>query len=128
MRLRLSLLLLGLWSFAAHAGPIEVPGYGISLSLIASIAVISALLFGLVGGFAIRAQRQKLVSGDATLIGIIGEMQTDVGNEGWAQVQGERWQVKSRAALRRGQKVRVLARNGLVLEVEPVETENGSNA
>lgn len=105
----------------------ELPGFGIPLSLIASIAVVSALLFGLVGGFAIKSRRQKLVSGDAILIGSQGEMLTDAGNQGWAQVQGERWLVKSGSPLKRGQQVRVLARNGLVLEVEPVETDNGSN-
>lgn len=106
----------------------EIPGFGIPLSLIASIAVVSALLFGLVGGFAIKAQRQKLVSGDAVLIGSVGEMQTDASNEGWVQVHGERWLVKSDRPLKRGQLVRVLARNGLLLQVEPVETEIGSNA
>jgi membrane-bound serine protease (ClpP class) len=106
----------------------ELPGFGIPLSLIASIAIISALLFGLVGGFAIKAQRRQVVSGDATLIGSIGEMQTETGKERWARVHGESWLVESRSPLKRGQKVRVIARNGLLLEVEPVETENGSNA
>lgn len=105
----------------------ELPGFGIPLSLIASIAVVSAVLFGLLGGFAIKAQRQKLVSGDAVLIGSIGAMQTDASNEGWAQIHGEHWRVKSGSPLRRGQKVRVIARNGLLLEVEPVETVNGNN-
>jgi membrane-bound serine protease (ClpP class) len=106
----------------------ELPGFGIPISLIASIAVVSALLFGLVGGLAVKAQRREVVSGDAALIGNIGEMQTATGNEGWALVHGENWLVKSGHPLSRGQKVRVIARNGLLLEVEPVETENGSNA
>lgn len=106
----------------------DLPGFGIPLALIASIAVVSALLFGLVGGFAIKAQRQKLVSGDATLVGSIGEIQAGDGNEGWVLVHGENWLVKSGRPLMRGQKVRVVARNGLLLEVEPVETETGSNA
>ena len=43
--------------------------------------------------------------------------------EGWALVGGESWQVRSRTPLRLGQKVRVLARDGLTLQVEPMETE-----
>ncbi|MHB1290994.1 MAG: NfeD family protein [Sulfuricella sp.] len=101
----------------------ELPGFGIPLELIVAIAVASALLLGLVGGMALKARRRRVVSGDEELIGSIGEMLEDAETEGWARVHGENWRVQTRSPLQRGQKVRVLARDGLVLRVEPVEAK-----
>lgn len=102
----------------------ELPGFGIPLELIVAIAVVSALLLGLVGGMALKARRRQVVSGDEGLIGSIGEMLEDAETEGWARVHGESWKVQTRTPLLRGQKVRVLVRNGLLLRVNPVEADN----
>ncbi len=101
----------------------ELPGFGIPLELIVAIAVASALLLGLVGGMAIKARRRRVVSGDEELIGSVGEMLEDTETEGWARVHGENWRVQARSPLQRGQKMRVLARDGLVLQVKPMEAE-----
>ncbi|MBU1689300.1 MAG: nodulation protein NfeD [Gammaproteobacteria bacterium] len=101
----------------------EVPGFGIPLELIITIAVVSALLLGLVGGMALKARQRRVVSGDEGLIGSAGEMLDDAETEGWARVHGENWRVQTRTPLQRGQKVRVLARDGLVLQVKPMEAE-----
>jgi membrane-bound serine protease (ClpP class) len=100
----------------------ELPGFGIPLGLIVSIAVTSALLLGLVGGMALKARQRQAVSGDKALIGSIGEMLDDAATEGWARVHGESWRVQTLSPLQRGQKVCVLARNGLVLQVRPLDT------
>jgi membrane-bound serine protease (ClpP class) len=102
----------------------ELPGFGIPLELIVAIAVVSALLLGLVGGMALKARRRQVVSGDEGLIGSIGEMLEDAETEGWARVHGESWLVQTRTPLLRGQNVRVLVRNGLLLKVNPVEADN----
>lgn len=98
----------------------EVPGFGIPLSVIITTAVASALLiFGIIA-MAVRARRRALVSGDAMLVGSQATLLDLVANDpysGWVQLQGERWQVRSEAPLRSGQRVRVLARNGLMLDV-----------
>lgn len=101
----------------------ELPGFGIPLELIVAIAVASALLLGLVGGMALKARQRQKVSGDEALIGSIGEMLEDAATEGWARVHGESWRVQLGSPLQRGQKVRVLARNDLVLQVKPMEAE-----
>ncbi|MCY1518181.1 hypothetical protein D9M68_528900 [compost metagenome] len=98
----------------------EVPGFGIPLSVIITTAVASALLIFAIIGMAVRARRRALVSGDAGLVGsqttLLG-LEVDDPYSGWVQLQGERWQVRSEAPLRSGQRVRVLARNGLLLDV-----------
>ncbi len=97
----------------------ELPGYGIPLGLIVSLAVISALLLALTGNLALRARRRRVVSGEETLIGAAGEMLADTDGAGWALVQGENWRVRTAQPLRQGQQVRVTARDGLVLQVVP---------
>ena len=39
--------------------------------------------------------------------------------QGWVSLQGERWQVRSGEPLQVGQRVQVLARDGLTLRVSP---------
>ncbi|MCO6059136.1 nodulation protein NfeD [Pseudomonas sp. MOB-449] len=98
----------------------EVPGYGIPLSLIITMALSSALVIFAILAMAVRARRRALVSGDAGLVGsqaILLDLTVDDPRSGWVQLQGERWQVRSESPLRSGQRVRVLARNGLLLDV-----------
>jgi membrane-bound serine protease (ClpP class) len=47
-------------------------------------------------------------------------MLEDADTQGWARVHGERWQVRGAQPLKRDQRVRVTARDGLVLTVVPV--------
>ncbi|MDP2784689.1 MAG: nodulation protein NfeD [Sulfurimicrobium sp.] len=105
----------------------ELPGFGIPLELIVAIAVASALLLGLAGGMAIKARRRRVVSGDEELIGSVGEMLEDAETEGWARIHSENWRVQTRSPMQRGQKVCVLARNGLVLQVQPMEAETNGH-
>jgi membrane-bound serine protease (ClpP class) len=102
----------------------ESPGFGIPVGLIVFIAAVSATVLALIGSMALKARRKKGVSGDDALVGSFGLMQSDAAIEGWALVGGENWQVRTRTPLRFGQKVRVLARDGLTLQVEPTETES----
>lgn len=101
----------------------ELPGYGIPIGLIVAIAVLSAVLIVAVAGMALKARRRAVVSGAEELIGGLAEVLEDTPAEGWARIHGENWWVVSKAPLRRGQKVRVLARTGLVLEVAPTHND-----
>lgn len=97
----------------------ELPGFGIPVPLIASVAIISALLLAAMVGVVLKTRRRKVVSGPADLIGSIAKVQHATQHESWALLRGETWRVVSDAPLHRGQEVRVVARNGLVLEVVP---------
>ncbi len=98
----------------------EVPGFGIPLALIGTLAVISALLvFGIVS-MALKARRRPIVSGDAELIGTLTQItgiKPDEPGTGWVQLHGEHWQVHGTGPLQVGQQVRVVARHGLQLDV-----------
>ena len=98
----------------------DVPGYGIPLALIGTLAVVSALLVFAIVSMTIKARRQRVVSGDAELVGSLAPVTRIEANDpacGWVQLQGEQWQVVSSTPLHAGQHVRVVGRRGLQLDV-----------
>ena len=99
----------------------DVPGFGIPLSLIAVLAALTGVFIFFISGAALKARRRPVVTGSEELIGSVGEMLDDAGPEGWARIHSEQWRVRSAAPLERGQRVRVTARNDLVLTVVPVD-------
>lgn len=102
----------------------EVPGFGIPLSLIVTLGVVSGLLVFVIVSMALRAKQRAVYGGDNELLGSvvpIYAVQSNDPQEGWVELRGERWQVRSHAPLQAGQEVRVLARHGLSLEVAAVD-------
>jgi membrane-bound serine protease (ClpP class) len=96
----------------------DVPGFGIPLALIATIAVVTALFVLVVVGMAVKSRRRPVVSGREELAAGAGEVLDDFVGEGWARVHGETWRVRSATPLTRGQRVRVTRIDGLTLDVE----------
>jgi membrane-bound serine protease (ClpP class) len=90
--------------------------------------VLAAVVSILVGGFFWFAA-QKTLEARATppahdlapLIDAIGEAKSDIHHEGTAQVRGELWSVYSAKPISSGAQVRVISRDGFVLEVEEVK-------
>lgn len=102
----------------------EVPGFGIPLPLILTLAVVSAGLIAVILSMAMKARHRALQGGDAGLVGSLAAVSAvEAGDPlaGWVQLQGERWQVRSPQPLQPGQVVRVVARQGLLLEVAAAE-------
>jgi membrane-bound serine protease (ClpP class) len=99
----------------------DVPGFGIPLSLIVGLAVVTGLFVFFISGVALKARGRPVVTGHEELIGSIGEVVEAEGDERWARVHSEQWRVESAAPLVPGQRVRVTALHGLVLTVVPVE-------
>jgi membrane-bound serine protease (ClpP class) len=97
----------------------DVPGLRVAPSVIASITVLSAAVVVGIAGMAAKARRRPVVGGAATLLDASAQVIESDGNQGWAEIAGERWRVKAAHALHRGQHVRVVARDGLVLQVRP---------
>src|SRR5690606_11596803 len=97
----------------------EAPGFGVPLSFILGMAVLSAALLFAIGTFAVNARARRVVSGAEQLVGARGDVLDN--DNGWhARIHGERWRVRSNSTLAPGQSVRVTAIDGLTLEVEPV--------
>lgn len=101
-----------------------VEGYGIAWELITVVALVSsAVLFGTVA-LAMRARKQAVVSGAEEMIGATGEALESFADRGWVQVHGERWLARTTKPVASGQRVRVMAREGLTLIVEPQKEGN----
>ena len=60
----------------------------------------------------------------AKIIGGVGEAKTDIFNEGSAQIGSELWSAHSSVPIPEGSIVRVVKREGFILEVEPVPPVN----
>jgi membrane-bound serine protease (ClpP class) len=99
----------------------DMPGNGIPWLLIALVVTVSVVFLVLVVGMALKARHRPIVSGREELIGAEGEILEDILDEGTIRVHGELWSARSAQRLVRGQKVRVVAMEGLVLIVTSAE-------
>jgi membrane-bound serine protease (ClpP class) len=97
----------------------EVPGFGLSIPLILTFAVASAVLLVFVIGMAIQARRRPVVSGAEELMGARGLAVSGFPGPGSVRLHGEIWSARSPVAIAPGQPVRVTGREGLVLLVAP---------
>lgn len=101
----------------------EIPGYGISIPLIVTFALISAGFFMMVLGMALKSREKPVVTGSEQLIRSMGEVVEGFDQEGWIRIHGELWRARSNAPLKPGQQVSVIAIHGLMLEVEPYQPD-----
>ena len=90
-----------------------------SWQVIAGVTALSAALSLGVLSFALRARRRPVLTGAEEMLGAPGEVVDWAGGAGRVRVHGEIWAAQSGAMLAVGQKVRVTARTGLILAVEP---------
>lgn len=104
----------------------QTPGYGVPIPVIVGLAFVSLTVILALSSLAVRARRRPKVSGGDMLIGMTGEVvdvdtpEADADSDGWAHIRGERWRVRCGTGITRGDRVRVIARHGLTLMVEPV--------
>lgn len=100
------------------------PGFGIDLSVIITFAVASVLMFVIIIGMALKARRRPVVSGMEQMIGGEGVVIADFDDQGVISIHSERWSARSDVPLTKGQRVRVIAVNGLTLQVMPAENHS----
>lgn len=98
-------------------------GWPFILSLMLTLGLITAGLVRL----GVRAQRTASVTGVAGMIDQIGQVRTEIfsGKTGSVVTRGEIWLAKSDSAdVCEGEKIRVVAVEGMTLTVEPVKTKS----
>ncbi|MBA2239124.1 MAG: nodulation protein NfeD [Lysobacter sp.] len=100
----------------------QVPGFAIPMALIAGIGLARALaLMGLVW-LAARARERPVTTGVDELIGHLATAERNFQGGGHVRIRGEVWQASSDAAVRKGERLRVLGIDGLTLLVVPLQT------
>ncbi len=93
-------------------------GLRISLPLIGGTALVSTCFLLWLMGSLYAISRKKVVTGAEEMIGSIGKAMADFDGEGRVWIHGESWRAVSPAAVKKGQKVRVMEKDGLLLKVE----------
>ncbi|MEJ2362900.1 MAG: nodulation protein NfeD [Gammaproteobacteria bacterium] len=102
----------------------DIPGYGIDLSVIVTFAALSALVFVFIIGMAIRSRRTRVVSGREQMLDAEAIALGDFEHEGQVKAHSEIWQAVSETPVQRGQKLKVTGMQGLVLTVQPLDSEH----
>ncbi len=95
----------------------DTPGFAVSWSVLAALAVASLGFSLLVARLAFSSRRHAVVTGGEQMIGLAGTVDSWTGAGGYVYAHGERWQAVSTETLSRGENVKVIGRNGLTLEV-----------
>ncbi|MDJ0654998.1 MAG: nodulation protein NfeD [Xanthomonadales bacterium] len=96
----------------------DLPGFGVSRSLIGGIAVTSGLAFLAVTIALVKARSRPLAIGKDT---IIGAVTTVMDPSGRVHVEGEDWTTDIGSTLAEGQPVRVVGIEGVTLNIEKIE-------
>jgi len=110
------IVLLTLGGFLLVDGPIPQLRVHILTALAISIPLGCITIFLM--SIALKARRNKVVTGAQGLIGAIGEARTDIDPEGKVFIVGELWNAHARSRVSMGEPVVVTKVEGLELEVE----------
>lgn len=93
----------------------------VAIPIIIAVTVLSSAFFLIVLRMIFAAHRKPVVSGAEEMLGSIGQVLEDIEETGLIHIHGETWQVQSKLPLRRGDQVKVIAIDGLILNVEPIK-------
>jgi len=99
----------------------DLPGYQISMPIIAAFAAASLGVIVFVIGAAMRTRRRKIVTGRESMVGATAVVMDDFDGRGLVRLHGEIWQAASRTPLAKDSRVRIVRMDDLVLTVEPQE-------
>jgi membrane-bound serine protease (ClpP class) len=99
----------------------DLPGYRVSMPIIAAFTVASAVFFAIGVGAAMRARRTRVTTGSEAMIGATAVALEDFADRGFVRAFSENWQAQSSQPVHKGDKLRVTGVEGLVLKVEPEE-------
>jgi len=100
----------------------QMPGLSVPLSFIIPTTVTIGVIMGAVTALAVRAHRERVVTGREGLAGAYGQTITQVGEAGKVFVHGEYWNARSAGgAIPAGTRVRIAAVRDMLLEVVPAD-------
>ncbi|MEX0709270.1 MAG: nodulation protein NfeD [Woeseia sp.] len=97
-----------------------VPGYGISITFVLSVALVAGLLLLWMVTFLVKLRNRGAVSGEELIEKGIAVARESFTREGFVWLEGELWQATSPVPVQQGQQVRVRHIDGLKLRVEPL--------
>ncbi|MGH2747106.1 MAG: NfeD family protein, partial [Actinomycetota bacterium] len=95
--------------------------------VLALVVFLTLVFFASVMTAALRVRLRRPIIGEEAIVGTVGEAKTDIAPEGTVMTKGTLWRARTmETGIAAGEKVRVMASEGLVLLVEPLhEPEEG---
>ncbi len=140
----LALILLGIVLFVAE---IFVPGFGlltaggvvalvlggillfdtpeasvsVDYGLIVTVGISLGIIFGAVAYAVARSFRRRVTTGTEGMLGKIGVAESDLSPRGTVFVNGEIWSAVASSPVSKGERVEVVAIDGLTIQVKPAE-------
>lgn len=98
----------------------------VSRSVIFATTAAVAMFFAFVVTAVVRIRHKPAVTGTPAMVGTVGVARTDLDPNGMVFIFGELWQAQADMPVRKGDRVRVVAVEGLELVVTPAESEAGA--
>lgn len=94
----------------------------VSLKLILSFSVTTAAITLFLVSAVVRTHRKKVLSGKEGIIGLVGEVSSDITPQapGKVFVHGELWKAESEQSVKKGEEVKVIGIDGMTLKVSRV--------
>jgi membrane-bound serine protease (ClpP class) len=105
-----------------------VPGFGISLTFVISLALIAGIFLFWLVSYLLKLRKRGPVVGRESIIGGLAIATESFSGLGHVWLESETWSARSNVPIEKNQKVRVIAMNGLTLDVEPVSESAASDA
>jgi membrane-bound serine protease (ClpP class) len=87
--------------------------------LVIGVSALASTFVWFAAKKSIQAQRAKKFHDIEKLVGEIGESRTTIHQEGSVLIGSELWSARSQQPIPSGQRIRVIKRDGFILEVEP---------
>ncbi len=99
------------------------PYMRVSLVVVLTVVMGTALFFIFAVGLGIKAQMKKVTTGDKGMIGMIGVTRTEIKPEGYVFIHGELWKAEcdpQTGGIEKGEKVKVIGIENLMLKVTKI--------
>ena len=113
-------LVIGLLFFFEEQS-LPTPALNLTWGLVLPSVLVFAVLVFFLGQLVVRAQRRPAVTGREGMIGLVATVRSDIPSDGEGKVfvHGEFWDAVAAAPVNAGERVEVLAVEGLILRVGP---------
>lgn len=98
--------------------PRSIPALAISLYALTPILVFVLVVVAFVSFFVVKAQRLPVTTGREGMLSLRGKVTRTIDPNGTVYLHGEYWNARAAVRLEKGESIRVVAVDGLVLEVE----------
>ncbi|MDX9850616.1 MAG: NfeD family protein [Anaerolineaceae bacterium] len=118
----ISIALLNIGSFMIFKS--DSGGFAVSPIVAIVVILLNAPILWVIVKKIIEAIDTKSVFDPANIVGVIGEARTNIFLDGTAYVMGEEWSARSDVRIEKGEKIKVIKKEGLVLLVENLNNLN----